>query len=130
MDALRIRLRWGPLRQQNMANGDVKGITILYAIDLQTDGGTWTEVLNTRISDKTSANYERSHRIDLPKADFGWQVRVRRITPNAIRKQSRQDVCAGNYGSDMPNYAIPIQPCLACNMMQKLSRTWLKWLLM
>lgn len=83
LDALRIRLRWGPLRQQNMANGDVKGITILYAIDLQTDGGTWTEVLNTRISDKTSANYERSHRIDLPKADFGWQVRVRRITPNA-----------------------------------------------
>lgn len=40
-------------------------------------------VLNTKISDKTSANYERSHRIDLPKADFGWQVRVRRITPNA-----------------------------------------------
>lgn len=83
LDALRIRLRWGPLRQQNIENGDVNGITILYAIDLQTDGGTWTEVLNTKISDKTSANYERSHRIDLPKADFGWQVRVRRITPNA-----------------------------------------------
>ena len=83
LDALRIRLRWGPLRQQNIENGDVSGITILYAIDLQTDGGTWTEVLNTQISDKTSANYERSHRIDLPKADFGWQVRVRRITPNA-----------------------------------------------
>ena len=83
LNALRIRLRWGPLRQQNMDNGDVNGITILYAIDLQTDGGTWTEVLNTKISDKTSANYERSHRIDLPKADFGWQVRVRRITPNA-----------------------------------------------
>ncbi|WP_448761946.1 TipJ family phage tail tip protein [Acinetobacter tandoii] len=83
LDALRIRLRWGPLRQQNMDNGDVSGITILYAIDLQTDGGTWTEVLNTKISDKTSANYERSHRIDLPKANFGWQVRVRRITPNS-----------------------------------------------
>ena len=83
LDALRIRLRWGPLRQQNIENGDVSGITILYAIDLQTDGGAWTEVLNTQISDKTSANYERSHRIDLPKADFGWQVRVRRITSNA-----------------------------------------------
>jgi predicted phage tail protein len=83
LDALRIRLRWGPLREQNMENGDVSGITILYAIDLQTDGGTWTEVLNTKISDKTSANYERSHRIDLPKANFGWQVRVRRITPNS-----------------------------------------------
>jgi len=83
LDALRIRFKWGPLRQQNAKNGDVNGITIQYAIDLQTDGGTWTEVLNTQISDKTSANYERSHRIVLPKADTGWTVRVRRITPNS-----------------------------------------------
>ena len=83
LDALNIRFKWGPLRQQNAKNGDVNGYTIKYAIDLQTDGGTWTEVLNTQISDKTSANYERSHRIDLPKADTGWTVRVRRITPNS-----------------------------------------------
>lgn len=83
LDAIRLRFKWGPLRQQNAENGDVKGIVIQYAIDLQTDGGTWTEVLNTQIADKTSANYERSHRIDLPKADTGWTVRVRRITPNS-----------------------------------------------
>lgn len=83
LDAVRIRFKWGPLRQQNADNGDVKGITIQYAIDLQTDGGSWVEVLNTKISDKTSANYERSHRIDLPKSDSGWTVRVRRITPNS-----------------------------------------------
>lgn len=83
LDAVRIRFKWGPLRQQNADNGDVKGITIQYAIDLQTNGGTWTEVLNTQISDKTSANYERSHRIDLPKSDGGWTIRVRRITPNS-----------------------------------------------
>lgn len=83
LDAIRLRFKWGPLRQQNADNGDVKGIVIQHAIDLQTDGGTWTEVLNTQIADKTSANYERSHRIDLPKADTGWMIRVRRITPNS-----------------------------------------------
>lgn len=83
LDAIRLRFKWGPLREQNAENGDVKGIVIQYAIDLQTDGGTWTEVLNTQIADKTSANYERSHRIDLPKADTGWTVRVRRLTPNS-----------------------------------------------
>ena len=83
LDAVRIRFKWGPLREQNAKNGDVKGIVIQYAIDLQTDGGTWTEVLNTQIADKTSANYERSHRIDLPKADTGWTIRVRRLTPNS-----------------------------------------------
>lgn len=83
LDAIRLSFKWGPLREQNAKNGDVKGIVIQYAIDLQTDGGTWTEVLNTQIADKTSANYERSHRIDLPKADTGWTVRVRRLTPNS-----------------------------------------------
>ena len=82
LDAVRLRLRWGPLREQNESNGDLNGYTIRYAVDVQTDGGTWSEVLNTQISDKTSANYERSHRIDLPKADSGWQVRIRRLTPN------------------------------------------------
>ncbi|MCA4182766.1 phage tail protein, partial [Acinetobacter baumannii] len=62
---------------------DVSGVTIEYAIDLQTDGGIWTEVLKTKISDKTSANYERAHRVDLPRADSGWLVRVRRLTPNS-----------------------------------------------
>ena len=83
IDALRIRFKWAPLRNQNAENGDVSGVTIQYAIDVQTDGGTWAEVLNTQISDKTSANYLRSHRIDLPKANSGWQIRIRRLTPNS-----------------------------------------------
>ncbi|WP_202724287.1 host specificity protein J [Acinetobacter pittii] len=83
LDAVRLRLKWGPLRSQNATNGDVSGITIEYAIDVQTDRGIWTEVLKTKISDKTSANYERAHRIDLPRADSGWLIRVRRLTPNS-----------------------------------------------
>ncbi|MGQ1142284.1 host specificity protein J [Acinetobacter baumannii] len=83
LDAVRLRLKWGPLRSQNATNGDVSGITIEYAVDLQLDGGIWTEVLKTKISDKTSANYERAHRIDLPRADSGWLIRVRRLTPNS-----------------------------------------------
>lgn len=83
LDAVNIRFKWAALRQTNSDNGDVNGYTIQYAIDLQTAGGTWTEVLNTKISDKTSTNYERSHRIDLPNSDTGWTIRARRITPNS-----------------------------------------------
>ena len=28
LNAVRVRFKWGPLRQQNADNGDVKGITI------------------------------------------------------------------------------------------------------
>lgn len=83
LDALRVRLKWGALRQQNRENGDVSGVKIDYAIDVKTDNGGWVEALNTSINAKTSDAYERSHRIDLPKAGVGWQLRVRRITPNS-----------------------------------------------
>ncbi|WP_151813249.1 phage tail protein [Acinetobacter sp. TUM15375] len=83
LDAVRLRLRWGPLRTQDPVNGDVTGYSIEYAVDLQTDGGAWAEVLRAKVSDKTSENYERAHRIDLPEADSGWLVRIRRITPNS-----------------------------------------------
>ena len=83
LDALRVRIKWGALRQQNPDNGDVGGVKIDYAIDVKTDNGGWVEALNTSINAKTSNAYERSHRIDLPKAQTGWAVRVRRITPNS-----------------------------------------------
>ncbi|SPY96879.1 phage host specificity protein [Proteus mirabilis] len=31
---------------------------------------------------KTTSEYQRTHRIDLPKANTGWQIRVRRLTKN------------------------------------------------
>ena len=83
LDALRVRIKWGALRQQNRENGDVGGVKIDYAIDVKTDNGGWVEALTTAINAKTSNAYERSHRIDLPKAQTGWAVRVRRITPNS-----------------------------------------------
>ena len=83
LSAIRVRFRWDRLLQTNDENGDVTGYKIEYAIDLKTDSSAYREVLNTKIEDKTSAGYERTHRIDLPRATTGWQLRIRRITPNS-----------------------------------------------
>ena len=82
LSAVRVRFKWDRLSKTNADNGDVTGYKIDYAIDLQTDGGVYKEVLKTKIEDKTSAGYERTHRIDLPKSSTGWQLRIRRLTPN------------------------------------------------
>lgn len=81
LSAVAIRLGFNALREQK-DNGDVVGYRIEYTIDVQTDGGAWEMVLNTAVDDKVSQGYQRSHRIDLPKAQQGWSVRVRRLTPN------------------------------------------------
>ncbi|MGP9517529.1 TipJ family phage tail tip protein [Psychrobacter sp. AOP7-C1-14] len=92
LSAVRVRLKWNRLSKTDPHNGDVKGYKIQYAIDLQTNGGAYVEVLSTRIEDKTSAGYERTHRIDLPKSTTGWQIRVRRITPNDSSEYVQDDM--------------------------------------
>ena len=82
LSAVRLRFGW-PALQQQKDNGDVNGYKIEYAIDVATDGGAYREVLKSAVDDKTTTLYERSHRIDLPTATTGWQLRVRRLTANA-----------------------------------------------
>ncbi|MFV9076859.1 DUF1983 domain-containing protein [Serratia fonticola] len=82
LSAVRVRFSWQQLQRQE-DNGDVNGYRIEYAIDVATDGGAYREMLKTAVDGKTTTKYERSHRINLPKATTGWQVRVRRITPNS-----------------------------------------------
>ncbi len=82
LSAVRLRLKWPSLFKQE-DNGDLVGYSINYAIDLQTDGGTWQTVLNTNVTGKTTSGYERSHRIDLPQAGSTWTIRLRKITADA-----------------------------------------------
>ncbi|HAU5698537.1 TPA: host specificity protein J [Citrobacter freundii] len=82
LSAVRLRLKWPSLFKQE-DDGDLVGYSVNYAIDLQTDGGTWQTVLNTSVTGKTTSGYERSHRIDLPPAGNTWTIRLRKITADA-----------------------------------------------
>ena len=82
LSAVRLRIKWPSIYKQQ-DNGDLVGYTINYAIDLQTDGGSWKTILSTRVSGKTTTGYERSHRIDLPQAGSTWTLRLRKLTADA-----------------------------------------------
>ncbi|WP_455806651.1 phage tail protein [Pseudomonas fluorescens] len=81
LSAVRMRLAW-PALQRSDDHGSVGGYRIEYAIDVATDGGSYQQVLVDAVDGKTTTRYERSRRIDLPEATTGWQIRVRRLTPN------------------------------------------------
>ena len=82
LSAARLRLKWPSLFKQE-DDGDLVGYSLQYAIDLQTDGGTWKTVLTTSVTGKTTSGYERSHRINFPAAASTWTVRLRKITADA-----------------------------------------------
>ncbi|WP_042956543.1 host specificity protein J [Pseudomonas brassicacearum] len=81
LSAVRLRFAWPALQRQD-DQGNIGGYRIEYAIDVATDGGAYQQVLVDAVDGKTTTRYERSKRVDLPEATTGWQIRVRRITPN------------------------------------------------
>ena len=83
LSAVRVRLSVQGLSKVDEETNDLLGHHVAYAIDLATDGGAYKNVLSTAFSGKTTSEYARSHRIDLPPSTSGWTLRVRRITPNS-----------------------------------------------
>lgn len=82
IDAVRVKLSL-PIQYQYKDNGDMVGTVTQYAIDLSTDGSAYQTVVDGKFDGKTTSDYQRDHRIDLPRATSGWSIRVRRITPDS-----------------------------------------------
>lgn len=81
LSAVRLRFSWPRLASQD-SSGNTNGYRIEYAIDVATDGGAYQQVQLGAVDGKTTNGYQRSVRVNLPKATSGWMIRVRRITPN------------------------------------------------
>ncbi|MCO2572788.1 host specificity protein J, partial [Pseudomonas aeruginosa] len=96
LSAVRLRFAWPALQQQD-TNGNIGGYRIEYAVDLATDGGAYQEVLREAVDGKTTTRYERSRRIDLPAATNGWQLRVRRLTPNQNNNRIADTMLVAGY---------------------------------
>jgi len=81
LSAVRVRFAW-PALQSVDSGGNVNGYRIEYKVELATDGGAYQQVLSEAVDGKTTSLYERTRRIDLPKATTGWLMRITRLTIN------------------------------------------------
>ena len=81
LSAIRLRFAW-PALQAVDAENNINGYRIEYKVELATDGGAYAQVLSEAVDGKTTSTYERTRRINLPKAASGWLMRVTRVTVN------------------------------------------------
>ncbi|AQT94301.1 host specificity protein J [Pseudomonas azotoformans] len=81
LSAVRVRFAW-PALQSVDSGGNVNGYRIEYKVELATDGGAYQQVLSEAVDGKTTSLYERTRRIDLPRATTGWLMRITRLTVN------------------------------------------------
>ncbi|MGF6932988.1 putative phage tail protein [Paraburkholderia sp. UCT70] len=86
LNAVRVTIGFPALSDTDTKSGDVTGVTVQLAIDVQKDGGGFQQMYVDTVVGKTSSRYQRSYRISL--ARFGatggtYDIRVRRLTPDA-----------------------------------------------
>ena len=82
VDAVRVKISLPQLTDQDTTNGDLNGSSVTFAIDLQSNGGGFVEVVNDTISGKTTTRYQRGYYVPLTGSG-PWEIRVRRITADS-----------------------------------------------
>ncbi len=102
VDAIIVTLTW-PQIQVAEDDGDLRGDTVAYKIQVQYNSGGFSDVISTSVSGRTSDAYARDHRINVTGA-FPVDVRVVRVTAdstesnriNAFQFTSIQEVIDNN----------------------------------
>lgn len=80
--AARVSIRVASLTRTDTDSGEVSGNAVDIAIDLRTEGGTWTEVKRDTISGKCTSPYVRAYRIPLTGTG-PWYLRARRLSEDS-----------------------------------------------
>ena len=86
VDAVIVTLTW-PQLQQAFKDGDLRGLTVEYKIQIQHDSGGFVDKVVSSVSGRTGDAYSRDHRIDLTAGYTTVDIKVLRVTedrnPNA-----------------------------------------------
>jgi len=79
VDAVIVTLTW-PQIQVAEEDGDIRGDTVAYKIQLQHDSGGYVTKIDTSVSGRTADAYQRDHRIQLNSSYNTVDIRVIRVT--------------------------------------------------
>jgi predicted phage tail protein len=83
-DSVKVVVRIPALARQDKENGNLEPSSVAFAIDLRPFGGAWVNKITVSIENqKCTSPYLSQHRIELTPGGFPWDLRVRRLTPDA-----------------------------------------------
>ena len=82
VDAIIVTLTW-PQIQVAEDDGDIRGDTVEYKIQVQHDSGGYVDKIVTSVSGRTADAYARDHRIELTSGYTTVDIRVVRVTADS-----------------------------------------------
>lgn len=83
LSAISIRISTPTMTEVDTKTGDIYGTEIDFSFELQTDGGSFIDIHDGYFQGKTTTDFQRDYRFDLPDATSGWVIRVTRTTPQS-----------------------------------------------
>ena len=86
LDAVIVTLTW-PQIQVLESDGDIRGDTVKYAIQIQHDSGGYVTKVEASVSGRTADAYARDHRIELTSGFTTVDIRVLRITATSTQTE-------------------------------------------
>jgi len=92
VDAVRVKVSIPTLTYQNPSTGDLTGTSVNFAIDVQSNGAGFMQVVNDTVSGKTTTKYQRSYYVSL-SGNGPWDIRLRRITADATEVVTQTKRC-------------------------------------
>jgi predicted phage tail protein len=96
VDAVRLKISMPALTLQDTTNGDLNGTTLSYAIDVQSAGSGFVQVITDTVTGKTTSRYQRSYYVPLPGTG-PWDVRLRRLTEDATQSSLQNKTFLDSY---------------------------------
>lgn len=96
VDAVRVTIAVPSMTETNTKNGDINGSSVSIAIDVQSNGGGFVQVLSDTISGKTTTRYQRSYRVELTGTG-PWDIRVRRLSGDSTSATIQNDTWWDTY---------------------------------
>lgn len=101
-------------------DGGTTGTSVELAIDLNSNGTGYQEVVRDVITGKTTSSYVRAYKIDLTKTSAPWRIRVRRITPDSASVQVSNKIAFDSYaGLVERKFSYPHTAIIQCRFTAK-----------
>ena len=85
MTSVRVTLGFPQMTFTDQTTGDLLGTSVTIRIEIQSDGGGFSHIIDNVIEGKATSRYQRSYRISLARfggAGHAYDVRVSRLTPD------------------------------------------------
>ena len=96
VDAVRVKVSIPSLTYQNPSTGDLTGTSVNFAIEVQSNGAGFVQVVNDTVSGKTTTKYQRSYYVAL-SGNGPWDIRLRRITGDSTEVNTQNKTLLESY---------------------------------